>query len=140
MLVRRTNEWIPSLFNDLFNNQWMEKSNSMAPAINVIENEKSYQVELAAPGMSKDDFEVKINDNEELEINMEKKTESKKDEKHQYLRREFSYTKFHQILELPDDVEKEKIVAKVENGVLFIELPKTNPQAQPKVSRSIAIS
>ena len=133
-------DWLPSVFNDFFNNDMMPKSGSTAPAINVIENEKSYVVELAAPGMTKDDFSVNINDEGNLTVKMEKKKNKKtEDKKSHYLRREFSYTRFEQTLILPDDVEKEQIVARVSDGVLTVELPKIEPVVN-KVSREIVIS
>lgn len=117
--------WLPSIFNDFFDNEWMERSNATAPAINVLENEKSYDLELAAPGMTKDDFKVTLNEDGDLVINMEKKQENNEDKKHgHYLRREFSYSKFQQTMLLPDDADKEKINAQVENGVLKVNIPK----------------
>ena len=62
MPVRRTQSWLPSIFNDFFDNDWMVKANATAPAINVLETEKEYKVELAAPGMTKDDFNVRIDE------------------------------------------------------------------------------
>lgn len=124
---RRINNqnWLPSIFNDFFDNDWMVRSNATAPAINVLENEKSYDLELAAPGMTKDDFKVTLDENGDLVINMEKKTENNEDKKHgHYLRREFSYSKFQQTMLLPDDADKEKINAQVENGVLKVNIPK----------------
>ena len=92
--------WLPSIFNDFFDNDWMEKANATAPAINVIESEKNYKVEVAAPGMTKDDFNIHLGDDNELVISMEKKVENedKNKEDKKYLRREFSYTKFQQSL------------------------------------------
>ena len=117
--------WLPSIFNDFFDNEWMERSNATAPAINVLENEKSYDLELAAPGMTKDDFKVTLNEDGDLVINMEKKQENNEDKKHgHYLRREFSYSKFQQTMLLPDDADKERINAQVENGVLKVNIPK----------------
>ena len=69
--------WLPNFFNDFFDNVWMARTNATAPAINVLENEKSYDIELAAPGMTKDDFKVSLDDNGDLVINMEKKEETK---------------------------------------------------------------
>lgn len=97
-----------------------------APAINVIESDKDYKVEVAAPGMTKEDFKIHINEDNDLVISMEKKTESTEGDKEgkkesRYLRREFSYSKFQQTLILPDDVDKDKIDAKVNDGVLTIE-------------------
>jgi HSP20 family protein len=117
----------------------MPKANCTAPAINVKENDKAYTVELAAPGMKKEDFNVHINDDGNLIIKMEQKQEHKEEDKNtRYLRREFSYSKFEQTLILPDDVEKNKISAKVENGVLTVELPKVE-ETKVKVARQITI-
>ena len=138
-MMRRNAAWLPSVFNDLFDTDFMPKANATAPAINVRENDKAYTVELAAPGMTKEDFNVHINDEGNLIIKMEKKNENKKEDKSaRYLRREFSYTKYEQTLILPDDVEKDKIAARVEHGVLTVELPK-QVQQQVKVSRQIEI-
>ena len=116
--------WLPNFFNDFFDNDWMARTNATAPAINVLENEKSYDIELAAPGMTKDDFKVSLDDNGDLVINMEKKEENNEEKKHgHYLRREFSYSRFQRKMILPDNIEKEKVTAKVENGVLTVEIP-----------------
>lgn len=135
-----TNSWMPSMFNDFFDNDWMVKANATAPSINVIDNEKDYEVELAAPGMTKNDFNIHINDEGDLVINMEKKEEtSEKDKKtKKYLRREFSYSKFEQTLILPDDVDKTKIAAKVNDGVLTVDLPKVETKEE-KASRQIEV-
>ena len=134
-------EWLPSIFNDFFDNDWMAKANATAPAINVIESDKDYKVEVAAPGMTKEDFNIHLSEDNELVITMEKNNEKKEEDKEnkKYLRREFSYSKFQQSLVLPDDVEKDKIGAAVNNGVLTIDLPKRQPEEKAKVNRSIEI-
>lgn len=141
--VRKYNNqnWLPSIFNDFFDNNWMVKTNATAPAINVIESEKEYKVEVAAPGMTKDDFNIHLSEDNELVISMEKKNESKEEDKEnkKYLRREFSYSKFEQRLVIPDDVEKENINANVSDGVLTIDLPKRTPEEKAKVNRVIEI-
>lgn len=143
MPVRKYNNqnWLPSFFNDFFDNDWMVRTNATAPAINAIENDKDYKVEVAAPGMTKDDFTIHLSEDNELIIAMEKKSEtSEKDkENKKYLRREFSYSKFQQALVLPDDVEKDKISANVSDGVLTIDLPKRTPEENAKVNRQIEI-
>ena len=60
MPVRKSQNWLPGIFNDFFGNEWMEKANSTSPAINIIESEKDYKVEIAAPGLTKDDFSRNI--------------------------------------------------------------------------------
>ena len=139
MPVKRSNQtWVPSIFNDFFDNNWMVKANATAPAINVIESDKEYKVELAAPGMTKDDFQVHLNEDNDLVITMEKKDEKEKGES-RYLRREFSYTKFQQTLILPDDVDKDKIEAIVTVGVLTVDLPKRLPEHKETISKVIEV-
>ena len=143
MPIRKYNNqnWLPSIFNDFFDNDWMVKANATAPAINVIENEKDYKVEVAAPGMTKEDFNIHLGEDNELVITMEKKNETKEEDKEnkKYLRREFSYSKFQQAFVLPEDVEKDKISANVTDGVLTIELPKRTPEEKAKINRVIEI-
>ena len=131
------NSWLPEVFNDFLNTANMPKANATAPAINVQESDKDYTVELAAPGLSKDDFDVNINSDGDLTIKMEKKAEEKEEKGH-YLRREFAYSKYEQTLIVPDDVQKEGIAARVANGVLTVVLPKIKVQEQ-KVARQITV-
>lgn len=138
-MMRRNAAWLPEVFNDLFNMDYMPKANATAPAINVKETDVAYIVELAAPGMTKECFNVHINDEGNLIIKMEQKNDKKEEDRSaRYLRREFAYSKFEQTLLLPDDVKKEDIKAKVEHGVLTVELPK-QIQEQVKLSRQIEI-
>lgn len=142
MPARRFNQtWLPSIFDDFFDTNWMGRANATAPAINVLEDDKEYRVELAAPGLTKDDFDVHIDEDNNLVIYMEKKTDNRegKDNKGRYLRREFSYTKFQQTLLLPDDVKKDAIAAAVADGVLTVTLPKETVEEKPQVARQIEI-
>ena len=141
MPVRRNQNWLPSIFNDFFDNDWMVKANATAPAINVFETAKEYKVELAAPGMTKEDFNVHIDEENNLVISMEKKIENKDENKKKghYLRREFSYSKFQQTMVLPDNVDKEKISAAVKDGVLTIELPKLPKENPVRSTKQIEI-
>ena len=129
--------WLPEVFNDFLNTTNMPKTNATAPAINVLETETDYTVEVAAPGLSKDDCEVNINNDGDLTIKMEKKSDEKEQKAH-YLRREFAYSKYEQTLILPDDVEKEHIAARVVNGVLTVTLPKIKVDVQ-KIARQITV-
>lgn len=124
------NNWMPEVFNDFFDTDFMTRTKATAPAINVKETEKDYTVEVAAPGMTKDDFNVNIDKDGNLHIHMEAHTEKKdEDKKSHYLRREFAYSKFEQTLLLPEDVKKEAIEAKVNDGVLTVTLPKMEKPA-----------
>lgn len=150
--------WIPSIFNDFFSNDWMIRSGATAPAINVFECEKRYTVEVAAPGMTKEDFAIHLSSDNNLSITMEKncgckngkcdcegkeenkqETISNEERKGRYLRREFSYTKFQQTLILPEDADTSKIEAKVTNGVLTVEIPKKTPVEPKNINREISI-
>ena len=132
--------WLPSIFNDFFDNNWMLKMGATVPAINVIENEKDYRVDVAAPGMTKEDFDIHVGEGNQLVISMEKKSENneKGKEGEKYLRREFAYTAFRQAFDLPDNVDAEHISAAMENGVLEITLPKLQADTA-KASRVIEI-
>ena len=133
------NLWMPEEFNDFFDTDFMPRVSATAPAINVKESEKDYTVELAAPGLTKDDFNVNIDNDGNLHIKIENKSNKKdEDKKSHYLRREFSYSKYEQTLLLPDDVEKDKIAASVNHGVLTVELPKL-VKAEEKTARQIEI-
>ena len=133
--------WLPSILNDFFDNAWMVKANATAPAINVVESDKDYKVEVAVPGMTKNDFNIHLGEDNELVISMEKKSENNEKDKEnkKYLRREFSYSKFQQSLYLPDNVDKDKISANVADGVLTIDLPKYSEEEKAKVNRVIEI-
>jgi HSP20 family protein len=97
-------------------------------------------VEVAAPGMTKKDFCVRIDEENNLVISLEKQEEKKDENKEaRYLRREFAYSKFEQTIILPDDVDKEKIAASMDNGVLNIHLPKLSKTEIKKAQRMIDI-
>lgn len=133
------NAWLPSIFDDFFGDEFMGfpvNRQFATPAVNIIEQDKQFDIQIAAPGMTKDDFKIGINDNNELVIHLEKKTEDgKKDEKKgTWLRREFSYASYSQSFTIPDEVEEDKITARMENGVLNILLPKREQVViEPKV-------
>ena len=144
MPVRRTQGWLPGILDDFFGNEWVDKTSSTAPAVNVIETDKEYKVEIAAPGLTRDDFKIDINEDNELTVSMEKKVEKneeseKEGKKHTYLRREFSYSSFRQRMILADNVNVDNIDAKMENGVLTIDIPKKTEEEKRKNMRQIDI-
>ena len=135
---------LTDFFNDFFENKALEKVTGTAPAMNVLENEKEYKLEVAAPGMCKDDFKVHLNKDGNLVIEMEKKDcgcRGKEDDKKEcrYLRKEFSYSKFSQTLLLPDNADKENIEAQVNNGVLKVVIPKLEKVKAEDEKREIEI-
>ncbi|MBP3749919.1 MAG: Hsp20/alpha crystallin family protein [Prevotella sp.] len=123
------NSWFPTVFDDFLNTDFMPRANATAPAVNVKESKDAYTMEVAAPGIKKEYCRVSINNDGNLSVAIENKAEHKHgDKQHHYLRREFSYTNYEQNYTLPDDVEKDKIAAKVEDGILTITMPKLAKQ------------
>jgi len=139
--ARKNQAWIPSVFGDLFDDFAVMPAKQFAsPAVNIKETEKAFEIEIAAPGMTKDDFKIRVDNDEELVIALEKKHEDKEEHKGEnYLRREFSYASYHQAFTLPDNIDVEAIKANMTNGVLGIVLPKKTPEKQIPASRHIAI-
>ena len=139
------NNWLDTAFNDLFDMDWTPRHVTTAPAVNVKESDKAFTMEVAAPGLKKELCKVNINNEGNLVVKIENKTEhedkSCKDEceKFHYVRREFSYSNYEQTYILPDEVDKEHISAKVEDGVLTVELPKLAPEPEKKMDRVIEI-
>lgn len=140
MPVRRTNNWTPSIFNEFFGNGWMEKSNFAAPAVNIIENANEFKVEFAAPGATKDDFRIEMKEENLLLVSMEKKASKEEKSEDKYLRREFSHVSFSQTVVLPDNINREKIEAKVKEGVLTVVLPKKTEEEKAQKSTLIQIN
>ena len=133
------NNWMPTLFEDFLNTDLMPRTGSTAPAVNVRESETAYTMELAAPGIKKEYCRVNINEDGNLAIAIENKCEHKnEDKKHHYLRREFSYSNYEQSYTLPEDVERDKISAKVEDGILTVTMPKMAKE-EKKLSKAIEV-
>jgi len=122
-IIRRTNSWLPSVFNDFFGNEWMESSSKSVPSVNIIQSENGFKVEVAAPGMTKDDCMVRLDEDNNLVVSFERKNENEEKKEGVYLRREFSYSQFQRTMLLPDDVDTEKISAEVKDGVLTVDIP-----------------
>jgi len=121
----------PRLFDDFLTRDlfdWGFKNNSITnttiPAVNIVENNEGFTVEMAAPGMSKQDFSVELN-NELLTISSQKETQNELQSDERYTRREFSYQSFQRSFHLPKSVvDESKIKAKYEDGVLRVLIPK----------------
>jgi HSP20 family protein len=142
-LVKFSNQF-PTLFDRFFDNDlfdWSNKNfsltNTTLPAVNIMEDDNSYQVEMAAPSLNKDDFKIELN-NDVLTISSEKKTENETKEGQRYTRKEFSYQSFSRSFTLPDSVDSDKIKAKYENGILKVTIPKRE-DAKPRPVKQISI-
>ncbi|MDR0815267.1 MAG: Hsp20/alpha crystallin family protein [Bacteroidales bacterium] len=139
MLPARRTNWLPGIFNDFFGNEWVERQQVSSPAVNILENDKGYQVEIAAPGLTKKDFRIDVHDDNILLVTVEKKLQTE-DKGNKYLRREFAHSSFCQSLILPDNVDKEAIKAKMEDGILDIEIPKIVKEEKAQAVRQIEIN
>ncbi|MDD3431543.1 MAG: Hsp20/alpha crystallin family protein [Bacteroidales bacterium] len=144
MNLARFNNSLPGLFDrffdtDLFDwsNRNYSDTNTTLPSVNIKEDEKAYEIELAAPGFEKNDFKVELKNNV-LTVSSEKKVENEVKEGQQFTRREFSYQSFNRSFTLPDLVENDKIAAKYKNGILNISIPKKE-EAQTKLIKQIEI-
>jgi len=143
MLFPVLNDWFDNDFSDNMMNG-LRRVNATAPAVNVKEDVDKYTMEVAVPGIKKDYVRIDLNKDGDLELSIENKLEhheedGKTERKEHYLRREFSYTNYQQTYSLPEDVEKEKISAKVEDGILSIVLPKVKKNETSVNGRRIEI-
>lgn len=136
----KSNGWFPTMFDEIFNNEWMPKMKATEPAINVKEDGKAYTMEVAVPGIKKEFCRINVNNDGNLEVAIENKLEHKEeDKKEHFIRREFSYSNYQQTYVLPENVVKEKISAKVENGVLSIVMPKQTKEEEKKSQLQIEV-
>src|SRR6056297_37337 len=144
-LARRNEGYFPSFIDRFLNNDLMDwnqtnfsSPNTSLPAVNVKETDDDYFIEVAAPGMSKKDFDVNFQNNV-LTISSEKKDE-KEEKEDTYTRREFCYQSLQRSFTVPgNDVDSEKISASYADGILKIKLPKRE-EVKPKPAREIKIS
>ena len=144
LIKRNTDNWLPSIFDDMFKTDWMEGGSTMnrigtsVPAVNVAENDDFFTLEVAAPGKSKEDFNLEL-DNGVITISSEeRKEDEQKDKTGRFTRREFSYSSFKRAFTLPETVDEEKISAEYKDGVLMINLPKRE-DARVQAKRMIEI-
>lgn len=145
MLLARRNQYnpsvMPSIFNDLFNDNWFfGHGTTSTPAMNVVENDKGYELEFAVPGLKKDDLNLQIDSEGIMSVSMTKKDSKEEKSDRNFIRREFSYNQFSQSYILPDDADRENISAKVTDGILTICVPKLKPQETKPSVRTINIA
>ena len=142
LLARKSQDFFPTLFNDLFDFNWNGNyAANAAPQMNIKENNASYEMEFSVPGLTKDDLNISIDQEDNLVVEMTKKTEKeeKDDKEEHYLRHEFTSSQFKEIMALPDNIYKDQIDAKVENGILKISLPKREIEAEQPSIKQIEI-
>ena len=137
LVTRRNQDFMPTLFNELMN--WNDTTYS-TPRMNIMETKDNYKLELCIPGLTKDDVKLSIDTEGNLVVEMTKETKNeKKNEEMRYLRHEFSVEHFRQTVMLPDDIHKEQISAKVENGILDIVIPKVTIDEKKQAVQTIEI-
>lgn len=147
-LIKRNGGYAPLLSNffddfftkDLYDNNWLSFSNTgtSIPKVNIQESDNDFKVQMAAPGMKKDDFQVEL-DNNMLTISSTVSNEKNERGEGNYTRREFSYQSFQRSFHLPETVEVDKIQAKYNDGILNLVIPKKE-EAKKKPVRTIKIS
>lgn len=141
MLARINRNYVPAYWDDFFNdnffNQVNSKSNNPAsPAVNVLEDEQGFRIEVSAPGVQRKDFNLEV-ENDVLTISTGQE-ESKEEQKQNFLRREFNFRTFKRSFQLPESVNQEQISATHDAGILTLTLPKKEAEVQ-KAARQIAV-
>lgn len=153
-MLLRSNELFPMLFNEVLNgvnNSW-SYNQARAPQINISESKLNYKIEFSIPGLSKEDLSIVIDADNTLVVSVIDKAKNaaensdaqaakteNPDEKYHTLRRDFHIGTFKEAINLPDNVHKDRISAKVENGILCILLPKITQEEQAQLAKTISI-
>ena len=140
--VIRRKSLFPSLVDEFFGKDlvpgWFDSETGITePSVNIAEGKSEFRIEVAAPGLEKDDFRINLQNNV-LTISSEKET-SKEEKDEKFMRREFSYSQFRRSFSLPDTADAGNIAASHKNGVLYISIPKKE-EAKEKPAREITIS
>ena len=139
LVTRRNQDFMPTLFNELMN--WNDTTYS-TPRMNIMETKDNYKLELCIPGLTKEDVKLSIDAEGNLVVEMVKENKSEKKENKEemrYLRHEFSVEHFRQTVMLPEDIHKEQISAKVENGILDIVIPKVTVEEKKQTMQTIQV-
>ena len=136
LVTRRNQDFMPTLFNELMN--WNDTTYS-TPRMNIMETKDNYKLELCIPGLTKEDVKLSIDAEGNLVVEMVKETKNEKKEEMRYLRHEFSVEHFRQTVMLPDDIHKDQISAKVENGILDIVIPKVTVEEKKQAMQTIEV-
>ena len=139
LVTRRNQDFMPTLFNELMN--WNDTTYS-TPRMNIMETKDNYKLELCIPGLTKEDVKLSIDADGNLVVEMIKESKNEKKENKEemrYLRHEFSVEHFRQTVMLPEDIHKEQISAKVENGILDIVIPKVTVEEKKQAMQTIEV-
>ena len=125
LITTNLKRWKPTLLDELFDDRWFnfDTFDNTFPAVNTIEKQNQYLLEIAVPGMDKKDFEIEI-ENDLISVSSSSKEESEIKDSFNYNRQEFNYNSFHRTFSLPKEIDQSKIKAIYTNGILNITLPK----------------
>jgi HSP20 family protein len=140
--ILRTSNMLPNIVDDFFGKDFLTnffepQTGVSVPAVNIVENKDDFRIEVAAPGLDKDDFKVEM-ENNVLSISSEKEKKNEVNDEN-YMRREFSYSSFCRTFTMPDSVDADKIKASHRNGILEIVIPKRE-EAKQKPKKQIKIN
>jgi len=145
MTISKPRNLFPAVFddffrpwNDFFGNETLLNRVLTVPAVNITENDKEYKIAVAAPGLKKNDFKIDLDGNM-LTISAETEEAKEEKEDERYTRKEYNYSSFSRSFSLPDEVNKEKIEAVYENGVLKLTLPVREDVKRMMASKQITI-
>ncbi|MDO9511895.1 MAG: Hsp20/alpha crystallin family protein [Bacteroidales bacterium] len=133
---------MPDLFDEFFgkgfdNNLYQPKTQSSIPAVNILENDNSFILEVAAPGLKKEDFRIDV-EHDKLIVSSEKEQDESREDEGKYRRKEYYYASFRRVFTLPDTVNHDSIEAKHQDGILLITIPKRE-ESKIKPPRTIQI-
>lgn len=136
--------FVPNMFNRFFENEFptrFERNCECSPAVNILEKEDQFEIQMAAPGLRKEDFKIELEKNL-LTISFERKEEGPEQENQReenWLRREFEMDNFTRSFTIPEQTDTEKITAKYEHGILYVGVPRENPE-KARLSKRIEIA
>jgi HSP20 family protein len=136
--------YVPSMFNRFFENEFptrFERNCECSPAVNILEKEEQFEIQMAAPGLSKEDFKIELEKNL-LTISFERKDADQKQENQReesWIRREYEMDNFTRSFTIPEQTDAGKITAKYENGILYVGVPRENPE-KARLSKRIEIA
>lgn len=143
--IMKTGRMLPTVFDDFFKpwSQWFDSSDAwnktlQVPAVNIIENSSDYKITVAAPGLKKSDFNIDVDGNM-LTISGETEESAEEKDDERYTRKEYNYSSFSRSFTLPDEVNKEKIEASYDDGVLKLVLPKKEEVKKAMMTKQIAV-
>jgi HSP20 family protein len=132
-------KWIDNLFNTSLADVMGTDMMASSPSVNISENESQFMLHLAAPGLSKQDFNISI-ENDQLVISAEKKSEKEESKEGRFTRREFNYASFSRTFPLDNTINREGITAAYEDGVLKVNLPKLEEEKRKSATQTIEIN